>query len=265
MVKHALFLGYGRMGSALGEAWLQAGLVQHIDAVDPGRIQGMQASLYPAGQALPATDYDLVVIAVKPALAQAALQAIPTARLARACFISVMAGVSLRTLETLAPAAAPIIRTMPNTPVIVGQGCTGLYANKHVSPALKTTVSALFAAVGTACWVETEDQLHAVTAISGSGPAYYHLFSEALAQAGVKLGLPPGIASMLAARTALGAATLQCREQADFAALRLAVTSPNGTAHAAIQVFEQDGQLRHLVDQAATHAHARSRELDPVA
>lgn len=265
MVKHALFLGYGRMGSALGEAWLQAGLVQHIDAVDPGHIQGMQASLYPAGQALPATDYDLVVIAVKPALAQAALQAIPTARLARACFISVMAGVSLRTLETLAPAAAPIIRTMPNTPVIVGQGCTGLYANKHVSPALKTTVSALFAAVGTACWVETEDQLHAVTAISGSGPAYYHLFSEALAQAGVKLGLPPGIASMLAARTALGAATLQCREQADFAALRLAVTSPNGTTHAAIQVFEQDGQLRHLVDQAATHAHARSRELDPVA
>jgi pyrroline-5-carboxylate reductase len=109
--------------------------------------------------------------------------------------------------------------------------------------------------------VKTESQLDAVTAISGSGPAYYHLFSEALAEAGINLGLEPELAHRLAAQTAFGAATLQHQPQADFAELRIAVTSPNGTTAAAIEVFEDEGKLRELVKTATVAAHHRSVEL----
>ncbi len=108
---------------------------------------------------------------------------------------------------------------------MVRQGCVGLYADEDVSPGLRQTISRLFDAVGRSFWVDDEAQLHAVTAISGSGPAYYHLFSEALADAGVNLGLPRELAKQLAAQTALGAATLQTQYDADFVALRQAATS----------------------------------------
>ena len=150
---------------------------------------------------------------------------------------------------------------MPNTAVMVRQGCVGLYADEDVSPGLRQTISRLFDAVGRSFWVDDEAQLHAVTAISGSGPAYYHLFSEALADAGVNLGLPRELAKQLAAQTALGAATLQTQYDADFVALRQAVTSPNGTTHAAIEEFEQGQALRRLVDVAAAKAGQRSVEL----
>ena len=230
---NALFLGYGRMGAALGEAWLGAGLVDGIDAVDPIRAQDVQARLYRQAADLPDTPYDLVV----------------------------MAGVPLQTLRASLPLERPVVRSMPNTAVMVRQGCVGLYADEDVSPALRQTISRLFDAVGRSFWVDDEAQLHAVTAISGSGPAYYHLFSEALADAGVNLGLPRELAKQLAAQTALGAATLQTQYDADFVALRQAVTSPNGTTHAAIEEFEQGQALRRLVDVAAAKAGQRSVEL----
>ena len=230
---NALFLGYGRMGAALGEAWLGAGLVDGIDAVDPIRAQDVQARLYRQAADLPDTPYDLVV----------------------------MAGVPLQTLRASLPLERPVVRSMPNTAVMVRQGCVGLYADEDVSPGLRQTISRLFDAVGRSFWVDDEAQLHAVTAISGSGPAYYHLFSEALADAGVNLGLPRELAKQLAAQTALGAATLQTQYDADFVALRQAVTSPNGTTHAAIEEFEQGQALRRLVDVAAAKAGQRSVEL----
>ncbi|MEX0295246.1 pyrroline-5-carboxylate reductase dimerization domain-containing protein [Pseudomonas putida] len=119
----------------------------------------------------------------------------------------------------------------------------------------------LFEAVGSASWVEHEGLLDTVTALSGSGPTYYHLFSEALAAAGVALGLSPELARPLAAQTALGAATLQTQPGADFVELRTAVTSPNGTTAAAIASFEQNEGLRRLVDAAMQAAHSRSQAL----
>lgn len=258
----ALFLGYGRMGAALGEAWIGAGLVSEIDAVDPFRAQDVQARIYRQAADLPATAYDLVVMAVKPAIARDALRALPQAQLANATLVSVMAGVGIETLKSAMPLQRPVVRSMPNTPVMVNQGCTGLYAAAgEVSPGLRDIIGRLFNTVGKAFWVESEEQLHAVTAISGSGPAYYHLFSEALCAAGIKQGLPPELARQLAAQTALGAATLQSQDGADFAALRQAVTSPNGTTDAAIRTFEQNGALRRLVEESAEKARQRSMEL----
>lgn len=256
-----LFLGYGRMGSALGEAWLKAGLVAGIDAIDPHLSAPVQARVFRSASELPDTPHELIVLAVKPAMAREALQSLPARRLEQATVLSVMAGVPISTLEAALPTARPVVRSMPNTPVMVGQGCTGLYGNAQVTPAQQKSIGQLFGAVGKAFWVQDETQLHAVTALSGSGPAYYHLFSEALAEAGVKLGLPREMAIQMAAQTALGAATLQNQPGADFVALRQAVTSPNGTTHAAIVRFEEQGALRTLVEEAATRACRRSEEL----
>ena len=162
---NALFLGYGRMGAALGEAWLGAGLVDGIDAVDPIRAQDVQARLYRQAADLPDTPYDLVVMAVKPVMAREALSALPASQLQNATIISVMAGVPLQTLRASLPLERPVVRSMPNTAVMVRQGCVGLYADEDVSPALRQTISRLFDAVGRSFWVDDETQLHAVTTI----------------------------------------------------------------------------------------------------
>jgi pyrroline-5-carboxylate reductase len=153
---------------------------------------------------------------------------------------------------------------MPNTPVLVNAGCTGLFTDTRLDEARRDFISRLFDSVGRSYWLEHESLLDAVTAISGSGPAYYHLFSEALAQAGVQLGLTPELALDLARQTALGAACQQTRQDANIIDLRTAVTSPNGTTAAAIDVFEQDQALRRLVGAATQAAYRRSRELSKI-
>ena len=258
----ALFLGYGKMGSALGEAWLNAGLVDSLVAVAPGQPQGLRAQV--VDSAAKATGrFDLVVVAVKPAMAAGVIASLPAEALQGATLVSVMAGVSCTTLAAASPEGTPVVRAMPNTPVMLGAGCTGLFAS-DLNDNLRQLLSRLFEAVGVAFWVEHEELLHAITALSGSGPAYYHLFSEALADAGIALGLPEVLARQLAANTALGAARLQCQPDADFKALRTAVTSPNGTTAAAIEHFEADASLRRLVKDAATAAFDRSVELGKI-
>lgn len=257
----ALFLGYGKMGSALGEAWLASGLVQEIVAIDPNTPDGLRARIIADAWTLPQQAFDLVVVAVKPAMAATAIAALPPSALKGATLISVMAGVTCKTLNAAVGGKVPVVRAMPNTPVLVNAGCTGLYSDAELPGNRREALGKLFGAVGVAFWVDEEAQLHSVTALSGSGPAYYHLFSEALAAAGVELGLPEDLARQLAAHTALGAARLQCEPGADFAALRQAVTSPNGTTAAAVGVFEADSKLRRLVSASARAAYQRSIEL----
>lgn len=262
-----LFLGYGHMGGALGEAWKASGLASDVLAVDPTTPTDGTApdGRYPSVDALMAAGAGqgvaLIVLAVKPAKATDALRALPAALLGDAAVVSIAAGIPLKSLTGALPAGTPVVRAMPNTPVVRNAGCTGLFAESTVGTALRDRLTALFAAVGSAHWVDKESLLDAVTALSGSGPAYYHLFSEALAAAGVALGLAPALARQLAADTAWGAATLQRQPGADFAALRQAVTSPNGTTAAAIAVFEQDGVLRQLIGRAALAARDRAVEL----
>lgn len=256
-----LFIGYGRMGAALGDAWLATGLIEQLSIVDPGLTGAGGDGRYTRLADVPDEAFELIVLAVKPAYASEALAGLSDRQCAQACVISVAAGVTQATLSAALGQRCPVVRAMPNTPVLAGAGCTGLYAGDELEASQRARIGQLFEAVGLASWVTTESQLDAVTAISGSGPAYYHLFSEALAQAGVKLGLTAELAGALAAQTAFGAATLQQQRHADFAELRLAVTSPNGTTAAAIEVFENGEKLRDLVEAATAAAYRRSVEL----
>lgn len=258
---NVLFLGYGKMGSALGDAWLASGHVKEVVAIDPSTPPGVQAKVVSQASELPHTRFDLVVAAVKPAMATQVIEALPVQIWDSAILVSVMAGVGCDELARASGAKAQVVRAMPNTPVMVNRGCTGLFSDSVRDPAERDRIRDLFTAVGVAVWVEQEAQMHAITAISGSGPAYYHLFSEALAEAGVRLGLPVELSALLAANTALGAATLQCEPGADFAQLRRNVTSPNGTTAAAIDAFEADRGLRKVVQAATEAAQRRSVEL----
>ncbi|MGK0149640.1 pyrroline-5-carboxylate reductase [Pseudomonas putida] len=258
---NVLFIGYGKMGGALGDAWLASGWVKQLVAIDPGLPQGTQAQVIAGVSQLQQTRFDLVVVAVKPAMARQVIESLPVGLWTEAVLISVMAGVSCEELVRASGGRAPVVRAMPNTPVMVNKGCTGLFSDTLLDESRRDLIRNLFAAVGVAVWVDSEEQMHAITALSGSGPAYYHLFSEALAEAGVRLGLPPELSAALAANTALGAATLQCEPDAEFEQLRLAVTSPNGTTAAAIGVFEAHQALRQLVVDATEAARQRSIEL----
>lgn len=258
---NTLFIGYGRMGSAIGAAWRKSHLVGSISAVDPHQQFSDSAQLYADLDEVPQRAFDLILVATKPGQACQALAALPDHLCQGAVVISVAAGITCASLSAALRGRCPVVRAMPNTPVLVGAGCSGLFSANALDAERREQITQLFDAVGKAYWVEQEGQLDAVTALSGSGPAYYHLFSEALADAGEALGLPADLARALAAQTALGAASLQVQPGADFVALRSAVTSPNGTTAAAIARLEQDQALRHLVETAARAAFVRSQEL----
>lgn len=258
-----LFLGYGKMGSTLGEAWLTQEVVDRVIAIDPHAAERVyQAELLTHVNELHEFGFDYIVVAVKPALVPMVLASLPAQLLKDSCIISLAAGVAVQRLCSALNTSVPVLRVMPNTAVQVLAGCTGIYTSQPITNRQHKAVSALFGAVGHAYWLDEENQLDAITAISGSGPAYYHLFSEALAEAAVALGLPEKMANELAKNTAFGAAKLQCMPNSDLVSLRQMVTSPNGTTHAAIETFEQASGLRELVKSAATAAYHRSVQLN---
>jgi pyrroline-5-carboxylate reductase len=174
--------------------------------------------------------------------------------------ISIAAGIPAATLGNWLGKSIAIVRTMPNTPAMVQSGATALYANANVSEDQRSTAESILRAVGIAIWVEDEAQMDAVTALSGSGPAYFFLFMEALQAAGQELGLPESTAQLLALQTAFGAAKMALESNEDAATLRRQVTSPGGTTEYAIRTF-QEGGLEALVSKALLAAADRSREL----
>jgi pyrroline-5-carboxylate reductase len=257
----ALFLGYGNMGKALGEAWLRTKLVASVTAVDPALPRGTQAIVFATIADVDTGPFDLIVLAVKPAMARDAIASLPLTWLDAATVISVAAGVTCDALDDGGRGQIALVRAMPNTPVTSGVGCTGIFANDYVGADQRELIQRLFQAVGKAVWLDEEGQIDVVTALSGSGPAYYHLFSEALVDAGVALGLSPELSKELVVATALGAAALQNEPGASLPSLRHSVTSPNGTTEAAIRRFEEDHKLRTLVSDAAQAACRRAQEL----
>lgn len=173
--------------------------------------------------------------------------------------VSIAAGISCQSLENwLGPQA--IVRCMPNTPALLRQGVSGLYANAQVSAAQREQAQQLLSAVGLALWLEQEALLDAVTAVSGSGPAYFFLMMEAMTLAGEKLGLDRASAALLTQHTALGAARMALESDVDAAELRRRVTSPAGTTEAAIKHFQSQG-FEALVEGALAAASRRSAEL----
>lgn len=203
----------------------------------------------------------VIVLAVKPQVAKAAAQSMAGVLRERpALVISVAAGIRISHLRDWLGEETAIVRCMPNTPALVGSGATALFANPHVTREQKDLAESILRAVGMTLWMDDEDLMDAVTALSGSGPAYFFLVMEAMEQAGVALGLPRQTARLLTLQTAFGAAKMALESTEDVAALRRRVTSPGGTTEQAIRVLEEHG-LAAGFEQALRAARQRSIEL----
>jgi pyrroline-5-carboxylate reductase len=260
-----LLVGAGKMGSALLEGWMRLGLTPtKIAVLEPQPTSELTAlvarglKLNPRRDAL--GDIAAAVLAIKPQVAPAALPPLRPFVSAGTVVVSIMAGRPLRFLEGTLPGAT-IVRAMPNTPAAVGRGITVAAVNARVSPEQRELVHALLSAVGTVEWIADETLMDAVTALSGSGPAYVFLLAEAMAQAGTAAGLPPALAATLARATVAGSGELLHRSPLDAATLRQNVTSPSGTTAAALEVLMGKDGLASLMTQAIAAATARSREL----
>ncbi|MGI9281767.1 MAG: pyrroline-5-carboxylate reductase [Endozoicomonas sp.] len=204
---------------------------------------------------------DIVVLAVKPQMMRAVLTELaPALQRQKPFIISVAAGIRLESLDAWSGGGLPIVRSMPNTPSLLQCGATGLYANALVNDELKAITSGIFEPVGILHWLEREEQIDTITAISGSGPAYFFLFMEAMAEAGVKLGLDHETAERFSLQTALGAANMAIQSDVDAAELRRRVTSPGGTTEQALKTFRQEG-FEEVIYKAVKAAKNRGAEL----
>ncbi|MBS0227927.1 MAG: pyrroline-5-carboxylate reductase [Proteobacteria bacterium] len=203
------------------------------------------------------------VLATKPQVLRAVCEGLaPQAQRSRPLVVSIAAGITAVQLERWLGGNLPIVRTMPNTPALLGAGVTGLFASERVDAAGRDFANALLGAAGKTVWIDDEAQMDAVTAVSGSGPAYVFLLAEAMIDAGIREGLPAEAARTLALQTVLGAARMLTESDADADAreLRRRVTSPGGTTQAAIETFEERG-FRALVADAIHAARLRGAEL----
>jgi len=265
------FIGAGNMAASILGGLIQSGLsAKQIYVSNPsqGKLDAL-LERYPElntsnDNAYVAEHADYLLLSVKPqkmALACKPLQELDL----DCCVISVAAGVGCQTIENLLGKGLPVIRSMPNTPSLVGAGATGLYANQHTSEQQKKAATAIFDAVGLSVWVDDESQMDLVTAVSGSGPAHYFLYMESVVAAAVKQGLPESTARQLAAQTALGAARMvQDNPDLEISQLRRNVTSPSGTTAAALDVLI-NGHLPELAAKAVNASVVRGKELAEIA
>ncbi len=260
------FIGGGNMARALIGGALAAGTQpDQITVIDPGdsartdcRAQfGVNTLEFLDASSARAT---VVVLAVKPQVMNSALTALAPLRGADSVVISVAAGVTLERLAATLGADCPLVRAMPNTPALFGAGISGLVASPSCSEGQRKAASAVLAAAGQCVWLDDEALMDSVTAVSGSGPAYFFRFVEALALAGEHAGLPADVARQLARQTAIGAGEMLRHSPLEAGDLRRQVTSPGGTTQAALEQFENDG-LATIIDNAVRAAVKRGREL----
>ena len=261
------FIGAGNMATSIIGGLLEQGLpVENIRASDPStealdRLKNLAPIAVGQDNRAVVTDADIVVLAVKPqAMAEVTDSIRETLTAERATALSIAAGITVSSLERSLGESTSIVRCMPNTPALLRSGATAMFANGAASPAQREMAEAILAAVGTVCWVDKESDLDTVTALSGSGPAYFFLMLEAMADAAERMGLDAKLARPLAAQTALGAARMAVESGEDVAELRRRVTSPGGTTQAALNYFDEAG-FRDMVDAAMSAAAERSREL----
>lgn len=201
------------------------------------------------------------VLAVKPqVMREVCAELTARAQATRPLVISIAAGITTDQLDRWLGGGLPVVRAMPNTPALLGVGITGLYANTHTDASQRDRAAGLLEAVGPTVWIDDESRMDAVTAVSGSGPAYVFLLAEAMQAAGVAQGLTPEAARALVQQTLLGAATMLTRLEEPADVLRARVTSPGGTTQAAIETFEAGG-FRELVARAIAAATERGRQL----
>lgn len=260
------FIGAGNMAQALISGLVNQGFQEGLIACDPCAETRQKVSAHygirtSADNSAALADSDAVILAVKPQIMDQVLASIQPAIAAQQLIISIAAGITWAQIHAGLTAQQPIVRAMPNTPALIGAGITGLAANAMVSDSQRQLAQRIMAATGEAVWVEHESQIDAVTAVSGSGPAYFFLLIEALAEAGKNVGLNPDIAARLALVTGAGACQLALQtEDASPAELRQRVTSPGGTTAAALEVLQND-DFAGLLAKAVQAAQQRGQQL----
>ncbi|MEM7620101.1 MAG: pyrroline-5-carboxylate reductase [Pseudomonadota bacterium] len=262
-----LLVGAGKMGGAMLKGWLEQGLdPNQINIQDPSPSQDIIDFLAKYDCTVNKNPQenkpiDVIVLAIKPQQIDDSLFALRDIA-KNSLILSVIAGCKTERLQEIFDTTTPIVRAMPNTPASIGCGITALFANRHVNPKHKEDVQNLMSAVGKTLWLEKEADMDAVTAISGSGPAYVFLLAEALAKAGETAGLQPELAQELAKATLCGSGALMEHSGMSPETLRKNVTSPGGTTQAALNVLMQEKTgLQNLLTQAVMAAKQRSQEL----
>jgi pyrroline-5-carboxylate reductase len=262
-----LLVGAGKMGGALLESWLARGLpaalVSVLDPTPAPEVAKLLATKRiardPQPQLIP--NHAAVVLAVKPQVASSIMPHVARFVGRDTVVVSIMAGKTLTFLSKHLPKNAAIVRAMPNTPAAIGRGITVAVPNARVKSGARDLADALLAATGPVEWIKNEKWMDAVTAVSGSGPAYVFLLAESLARAGVAAGLPKPLAMKLARETVSGSGELLHRSDLDPAKLRENVTSPGGTTAAALKILMARSGLDGLMKKAVAAATKRSRQL----
>ena len=261
------FIGAGNMAQSLIGGLIASGYnKQNIIATDPTAEQRNAVTAKFGIQCFgdnteAVSKADIVVLAVKPQILESVCQLIiEPVKTQKPLIISVAAGIRSKDINRWLGGQTAIVRTMPNTPALIQTGATGLFANEFVNTEQQSQAEHILRAAGITVWVDEEAKLDAVTALSGSGPAYYFLFMQAMEQSAQKLGLDEKTAHLLTLQTALGAAKMALESHQDFATLRQNVTSPNGTTEKAIKSFQADG-LPEMVEKAMQAAQTRAVEL----
>jgi pyrroline-5-carboxylate reductase len=258
-----LLIGCGRMGGSLLKGWRESGAVERAIVVDPALPDLPQdvlkaASLDAVPDPLPGT----ILLAVKPQMMSAVLPQLARRLPDGALVVSIAAGKTIATLRDGLGVKARIVRTMPNTPAAISRGITVCCAGPGVDAAGRDIADRLMRAVGEVAWIEDESLMHAVTALSGSGPAYVFYLIEAMTDAGIAAGLPTDLAARLAQVTVSGSGELARLSADDPAKLRRDVTSPGGTTQAALEVLmAEEGGLTDLMSRAVAAATHRSEQL----
>jgi len=257
-----VLLGCGKMGTALLTGWLQAGLpASSVWVIEPSPTDWLVSTGVHLNAASPVKTA-VAVVAVKPQMMGAALPALQALGNGTTLFLSIAAGTPIAAFAAALGAQTPIVRAMPNTPAMVGRGITGIYGNRHAGPTGLALARSLMQAVGQVVDLDDEAQIDAVTAVSGSGPAYVFHLIEAMAAAGEAEGLPPAIAMQLARATVCGAGELAYQACETATQLRINVTSPGGTTAAALaHLMDPATGLPPLMRRAVHAAAERGREL----
>lgn len=263
-----LLAGCGNMGFAMLSGWLESGRLKphEVGVVEPNEALRARAAAAGAATGADVSAFAgerprLIVLAVKPQVIREVTAAYRPFAESGSAFLSIAAGTPAAAFEEILGAGTPVIRCMPNTPAAIGKGMMVVFANGHVTTDTKEFVRGLLSASGAVTDVPDEGLMDAVTAVSGSGPAYVFHFIEALTAAGEKAGLPPETAKLLARQTVYGAASLAFESGEEAGRLREQVTSPNGTTAAALSVLMGGKRLETLVTEAVEAARARSVEL----
>ncbi len=261
-VRGLVLLGCGKMGSAMLAGWLRNGLPSaSVWVIDPKPSSWLQEQGVNIGGTLP-DNPAIAIIAVKPQMMTAALPDVEMLGNGETLVISIAAGTPIKTFEKMLGAQTPIIRAMPNTPAAIGRGITALIGNSQTRPDHMDLAEALLWSVGQTVRLDSEGQMDAVTALSGSGPAYVFHLIEAMAAAGVDQGLSPALAMQLATATVGGAGELAEDVDETPEQLRMNVTSPSGTTEAALKILmDEETGFPPLLKRAVAAAAARAREL----